>query len=90
VRGDDIRLGRGAADVRAAFDGRRYVTRTDTSATPIQALRIGHTLPRGASVGSVMLDGRPAEYTTRETNRGLEVVVAAEPSASHTLVVTAG
>ena len=39
-------------------------------------LRIGATLPAGAKVTKVRLDGRRcAAYTTRVTNRGLEVTV---------------
>ena len=38
---------------------------------------IGHTLPRGARVKSVRLDGRRAEYRTRMTNRGQEILVRA-------------
>ena len=89
VQGSDIRLGDGSADVLAAHDGPRYTTTTDTSAAPIRQLRIGHTLPRGSRVISAELDGRPVAYTTRETNRGLEVRTTATPDARHTLVVTA-
>jgi hypothetical protein len=57
----------------------------------VKTLQIGHTLPRGATVASVTLDGAPVtQYEARETNRGLEVRVAAEPGRRHTLVVTAG
>jgi hypothetical protein len=89
VQGEDIRLGDGSADVLASHDGNRYTTVTDTSHAPVRDFRIGHTLPRGSTVASVMLDGRPvSDYETRETNRGLEVWVAAEPGKRHTLVVT--
>ena len=50
---------------------------------------IGHTLPRGSRVKRVRLDGEPAKYRTRLTNRGLEVLVTAPPSGTHELVVTA-
>jgi hypothetical protein len=90
VQGFDIRLGDGSADVLASRDGSAYTTVTDTSNAPVHDFRIGHTLPRGAAVASVQLDGAPAEYTARETNRGLEVWVAADPGERHTLVVTAG
>jgi hypothetical protein len=52
-------------------------------------LRIGHTLPHGASVDSVTLDGRRVDWDARETNRGLEVTVEAR-RGEHTLVVEAG
>jgi hypothetical protein len=91
VAGRDIRLGGGSADVSASHAGTRYVTVTDTRSAPVTTLQIGHTLPRGASVVSVTLDGAPvADYDARETNRGLEVRVAADPGRRHTLVVTAG
>ena len=63
---------------------------TDTGDARLRTLQIGHTLPRGAEVASVVLDGRAvSDYETRETNRGLEVRVAADPRKRHTLVVTA-
>jgi hypothetical protein len=40
-------------------------------------------------VRSVTLDGRPADYDARETNRGLEVTVETG-RGEHTLVVRAG
>jgi hypothetical protein len=89
VQGGDIRLGAGSADVLAARDLNRYTTTTDTSETPVDEFRIGHTLPRGSTVASALLDGAPAAYRTRETNRGLEVWVRADPDRRHTLVVTA-
>jgi hypothetical protein len=90
VQGEDIRLGRGSADVLAAHDGSRYTTVVDTDGVRLGDFRIGHTLPRDATVGSVVLDGRAVEdYATRATNRGLEVSVSAAPGRRHTLVVTA-
>jgi hypothetical protein len=90
VEGSNIRLGDGAADVFAAHDGARYSTTTDTSDVQLTALRIGHTLPAGSAVGSVVLDGAPTEaFHQRETNRGLEVWAEAAPGTRHTLVVTA-
>jgi hypothetical protein len=89
VQGANIRLGRGDADVLASRDGNRYTTVTDTDDTRVREFRIGHTLPRGSQVASAQLDGRPADYRTRTTNRGLEVWVPANPDRRHTLVVTA-
>ncbi len=90
VQGADIRLGDGSADVLASHTDGRYATTTDTSDAPVRTLRVGHTLPRGAQVVSVELDGRPVQdYEARETNRGLEVRVTADPRHRHTLVVTA-
>ena len=89
VAGSDIRLGSGSADVFASHAGNTYTTKTDTSDAPVEDFRIGHTLPRGSTVGSVLLDGAPAAYTTRVTNRGLEVWVRASADEQHTLVVVA-
>ena len=90
VQGQDIRLGDGSADVLASRDGKRHTTVTDTSGVSLATYRIGHTLPRGSEVASVELDGTAVtDYTRRETNRGLEVWVAADPAVRHTLVVTA-
>ncbi len=88
VSGADIRLGRGSADVHASHDGTRYTTVTDTGDVRLRTLQVGHTLPHGAEVDSVVLDGRAVEWEERETNRGLEVRVAADPRKRHTLVVT--
>ena len=91
VAGQDIRLGEGSADVLAAHDGNRYVTVVDTSRAPVKTLQLGHTLPRGSTVASVVLDGRPVTgFDARGTNRGLEVTVDAKPRGRHVLVVTAG
>jgi hypothetical protein len=91
VEGANIRLGSGSADVQASHVGSRYTTVTDTDSAPVRTYSIGHTLPRGSKVASLQLDGRTVtEYESRETNRGLEVRVAAAPDKRHTLVVTAG
>jgi hypothetical protein len=89
VQGSNIRLGGGEADVLASRDGNRYTTVTDTDDTRVREFRIGHTLPHGSQVVSVQLDGRPADYETRATNRGEEVWVRADADRRHTLVVTA-
>jgi hypothetical protein len=89
IAGDDIRLGSsGSVDVRAARAGTTYTT-TVFAHLPVK-LRIGATLPAGASVAAVTLDGAPVTYAERTTNRGREVTVAASPGTSHTLVVTTG
>ena len=61
VSGADIRLGRGSADVHASHDGARYTTVTDTGDVRLRTLQVGHTLPHGAEVDSVVLDGRAVE-----------------------------
>ncbi|MEA2284535.1 MAG: hypothetical protein QOJ21_578 [Solirubrobacteraceae bacterium] len=88
IAGTNIRLGAdGSVDVSAQRSGRRYTT-TVTANAPVR-LRIGHTLPAGARVADVRLDGREVDADERKTNRGLEVTVATSPGAAHTLVVTA-
>jgi hypothetical protein len=89
VEGSNIRLGRGAADVFASHAGAGYVTKLDATRAPARKLLIGHTLPRGAHVASVTLDGqRTHRYDARVTNRGLEVAVWAKPGRKHTLTIT--
>ena len=90
VQGGNIRLGKGSVDVRAEHDGDSYTTITDTSDASVDKYRIGHTLPRGSTVESVELDGAPADYSARATNRGLEVRVKTAAGGHDTLVVTAG
>jgi hypothetical protein len=88
IAGSNIRLGDdGSVDVSASRSGRTYTTTVHAHA-PVR-LRIGHTLPAGAEVAGVRLDGRRVNADERETNRGLEVTVTASPGASHTLVITA-
>ena len=71
VAGADIRLGDGSADVLASHDGDRYTTVVDTGRAPVRTLRVGHTLPRGATVARCGSTGAAwATRTSRETNRG--------------------
>jgi hypothetical protein len=89
VAGSNIRLGRGSVGVFASRSSSGYTTKVDATRTPVRELVVGHTLPRGSKPASVRLDGHAVErYDARETNRGLEVTVAAEPGAQHTLTIT--
>ena len=89
VAGSNIRLGRGSVDVLASHSDAGYTTKVDATQTPVRELVIGHTLPRGPRPATVLLDGRRVKhYDARETNRGLEVTVAARPGAQHTLTIT--
>jgi hypothetical protein len=88
VAGENIRVGDGSVDVRAEHDEQTYVT--EVTADLDADLTLGHTLPGGAVVGQVTLDGQPAPYTVRDTNRGREVLVAAGSVGAHRLVVTTG
>ena len=50
-------------------------------------LTIGHTIPLGAAVTKVTLDGQEVPYRVRLTGRGREILVPASPGALHELVV---
>jgi hypothetical protein len=89
IAGDNIRLGSGNVSVKASHTGSTWKTTVDAR-VPVK-LRIGATLPRGAKVADVRLDGKPvSKYTTRVTNRGLEITVVAAPGAPHTVTVHGG
>ncbi len=77
IRGQAIRLGDGAIAVTARHRGDRYRTSIRVpAAVGARAVEIGHTVPRGATLTRVLLDGKPAaRYQVRTTNRGLEVTV---------------
>jgi hypothetical protein len=87
VAGQNIRLGlAGSADVSARVSGSRYET-VVRARVALRGLVIGHTLPHGADVRRVSLDGKRVRYRLRETNRGVEVLVRAPVRGAHTLVV---
>jgi hypothetical protein len=87
IGGKDIRLGSGSIDVSASASKGTFTT----IVTPHlhTDLTIGHTLPAGATVQSVKLNGSDASYTVRDTNRGREVLVQASGSGQQKLVITA-
>jgi hypothetical protein len=90
VAGSNIRLGlAGFVDVTARSAGSRYVT-VVRPRVALRRLVLGHTLPHGASVRRVLLDGERARYRLRATNRGVEVLVRAPARGEHELVVRAG
>ena len=89
IAGRRIRLGGGALRlVQASRAGNTYRTTVGVGSAPIDRLEIGHTLPRGSTVTSVLLDGSPVDYDTVLTNRGLEVLARAPASGTHELIVT--
>ena len=91
IAGRRIQLGDGAlALVQASRAGDTYRTTVDVGDAPVDRFDIGHTLPRGSTVDSVLLDGSPVDYRTDLTNRGLEVLATAPASGTHELVVTKG
>ncbi|MDQ6771733.1 MAG: glycogen debranching protein [Candidatus Dormibacteraeota bacterium] len=76
VSGRNIRLGSGAADVRAAVTGGRL--NVDVSLDGISPeLTVGATLPAGSKARQVLLNGHDVEYQIRHTNQGDEVIVPA-------------
>jgi hypothetical protein len=89
VKGEDIRLGDGSADVTATHQATDvYETTIDVTGVAVRNVVIGHTLPRGSSPVAVVLDGREVHnYTVRQTNRGTEVTVPTTGGA-HTLNIT--
>jgi hypothetical protein len=88
VAGSNIRLGHGSVGVFASHSSAGYTTKVDATSTPVRELVIGHTLPHSSKLAAVVLDGhRVKHYDARETNRGLEVSVAARPGAQHTLTI---
>jgi hypothetical protein len=86
LAGENIRLAGGAVDVAASSDGARHRTLVHAR-VGLRELVLGHTLPAGASVRRVTLDGERVPFEKRRTNRGLEVLVEAPPAGSHELVV---
>jgi glycogen debranching enzyme len=85
----NLRLGSGTVEeVSASRSGKLYATKV--SAPAGWKLTIGHTLPAGATVKTVTLDGSLVEYTVVDTTRGREVRVVTTTDQSHTLEVTTG
>ncbi len=69
-----ILMGDGSTDVSATRSGRRYRTIVATTVRRLDRLTLGHTVPRGARIGGVTLDGRRVRRPRlRLTHRGLEV-----------------
>nr|MBA2712197.1 glycogen debranching protein [Rubrobacteraceae bacterium] len=85
VSGKNIRLGLDSVAVSADHEGRTYTTKVSTGLNV--DLTIGHTIPRGATVGSVRLNGENVRYNVRTTNRGKEVLAHAPTTGGQTLVV---
>jgi hypothetical protein len=82
----NLRVGSGTVAVSASRSGSTYTTKV--SASTSWNLTIGHTLPAGAGVQSVTLDGQPVNYQTVDTTRGREVRVETSTGGLHELVVT--
>src|SRR6266480_977410 len=74
VSGTNIRVGTGSVDVAATHHGSSYTT--TVTASLACTLHVGATLPAGATVRQVTLNGSVAHYTVRDTNAGREVLVS--------------
>ncbi len=74
VSGTAIRVGAGSADVAASHRGDTWTTTVTARLTC--ALHVGATLPAGAAVHAVTLNGKPAPYTVRDTSQGRQVFVS--------------
>jgi hypothetical protein len=85
----DLKVGNGTMTASASRKGKRYTTQV-VSAPTSWTLTIGHTLPAGATVKSVTLDGKSTTYDVVDTPRGREVHVKTSTGTSHTLTVTTG
>src|SRR5215204_3853345 len=85
----DLKVGNGTMTASASRKGKRYTTQV-VSAPTSWTLTIGHTLPAGATVKSVTLDGKSTTYDVVDTTRGREVHVKTSTGTSHTLTVTTG
>jgi hypothetical protein len=74
VSGTNIRAGTGSVDVTATHNGSSYTTMVTARLTC--TLHAGATLPTGAQIRQVILNGNPAAYTVRDTNAGRQVFVS--------------
>jgi hypothetical protein len=80
-----LRVGGGTMAASASRAGKKYTT---TATAPAGwTLTLGHTLPAGATVASVTLDGRSVPWSFTDTIRGREVYVTTSTGASHTVVI---
>lgn len=84
----NLRVGAGVVEASASRDeGGVYTTMVNAS-VPGMTLTIGHTLPAGADIASVTLDGEPVQNPTLvDTKRGREVRVETNTDSAHTLTV---
>jgi hypothetical protein len=81
VSGSNIRAGTGALDVAASHQGNSWVT--TVTARLACTLHVGATLPAGAAVRRVTLNGAAAHFVTSDTNAGRQVFVVT-PCAGRT------
>jgi len=74
VSGSNIRVGTGAVDVTATHHSSSYTT--TVTAGLACTLHVGATVPAGATIHQVTLNGSAAHYAIRDTNAGREVMVS--------------
>jgi hypothetical protein len=81
----DLRIGTQILAVAAQRSDKLYVT---VVTLPVgYRLEIGYTLPANASIESVTLNGKAADYEVRSTHRGSEVVAQAFTAGTYRLVI---
>ena len=74
--------------VSAAHAKDRFTTRLTLAGLRLGSLEIGHTLPANSAVKQVLLNGREvSHFSSRLTNRGLEITVPAHGGGPFTLTV---
>jgi hypothetical protein len=82
----NLRVGDGTMSATASHAGKTYTTTADAPAG--WELTLGHTVPAGATVVSVDLDGAAVPWSVNDTTRGREVHVTTTTGGPHTVVVT--
>ena len=85
---ENLRVGDGVLEVAASHE-QGGIYRTEVRLASVLDLVIGHTLPAGAEVVSVTLDGEAVEPTVVDTLRGREVRVETTSGVPRELVVIA-
>jgi len=81
----NLRVGEEILAVAAQHSEKLYVTEVTL---PVGCrLEIGHTLPANASIESVTLNGKAADYEVHSTHRGSEIVAQGFTAGSYRLVI---
>jgi hypothetical protein len=81
----NLRVGDEILAVAAQHSDKLYVTEVTL---PVGCrLEIGHTLPANASIESVTLNGKAADYEVHSTHRGSEIVAQGFTAGSYRLVI---
>jgi len=88
VRGTAIQVGPGSVDVAASHHGDTWTT-TVTGRLAC-TLHVGATVPAGATISAVTLNGAPAPYVIRDSNPGRQVLVSTSCGGTSRVEVTEG